>query len=233
MVRGDIYAIINSPFEVARAVLGAPDEWCDIMMLHINTKNCRIGGSSGTALALWIGAKAEQPLEEAHRVDFGFGVRARTPGYLQVRLAADEGPMGTRDYRIELEAVPLEDGRSFIHLGYAYGYGTFGRLAMQTYLATIGRNKVGFSLAGTQADEPPRHIAGLRGVVERNTMRYYLAIEAYLGAMSARPQARLEKRLRDWHAATERYPRQLHEMDAEEYLDMKRKEILRQRAAAG
>jgi hypothetical protein len=40
----------------------------------------------------------------------------------------------------------------------------------------------------------------------------------------------MEKRLRDWFAAAERYPRQLHEMEQDEYLDMKRKEHLRQQA---
>ena len=58
-------------------------------------------------------------------------------------------------------------------------------------------------------------------------MRYYLAIEAFLGAESAPPQERLEKRLRAWFAAIERYPRQLHEMERGEYLVMKRREYLR------
>jgi len=38
------------------------------------------------------------------------------------------------------------------------------------------------------------------------------------------------KRLREWFAAIERYPRQLHEMEQGEYLDMKRKEYLRQQS---
>jgi hypothetical protein len=103
---------------------------------------------------------------------------------------------------------------------------------MQAYLATIGRNKVGFTVVSTQPDGRILHIGGMRGVVERNTMRYYLAIEAFLGALSAPPQARLEKRLHDWFAAIERYPRQLHELEQSEYLDMKRKEYLRQQAEA-
>ena len=89
---------------------------------------------------------------------------------------------------------------------------------------------MGFTVTGTQADGQPLHIGGTRGVVERNTMRYYLAIEVFLGALSAPPQVRFEKRLRDWFAAAERYPRQLHEMEQGEYLDMKRKEHLRQQA---
>jgi len=69
-------------------------------------------------------------------------------------------------------------------------------------------------------------------VVERNTMRYYLAIESYLGALSAPPQTRLEKRLQDWFAASERYSRQLHEMERGEYLEMKRREYQRQQRGA-
>jgi hypothetical protein len=61
-------------------------------------------------------------------------------------------------------------------------------------------------------------------------MRYYLAIEAFLGAVSAPSQERLEKRLHEWFAAIERYPSQLHEMELGEYLDMKRKEYLRQQS---
>ena len=63
-------------------------------------------------------------------------------------------------------------------------------------------------------------------------MRYYLAIEAFLGSLSAPAGARVEKSLRDWFAASERYPRQLHEMEQGEYLAMKRKEYLRQQVEA-
>ena len=107
-----------------------------------------------------------------------------------------------------------------------------GRVAMQAYLNTVGRNKVGFTVTGREADGAPRYIDGMRGVVERNTMRYYAAIEAYLGALSTPPQARVEKSMRDWFTAVEGYPRQLHEMERAEYLDMKRKEYSRQQAQA-
>ena len=55
-------------------------------------------------------------------------------------------------------------------------------------------------------------------------MRYYLAIEAYLGALSLPAAQQLDKRLNDWHSGVERYPVQLHELDRADYLDMKRKE---------
>jgi hypothetical protein len=75
------------------------------------------------------------------------------------------------------------------------------------------------------------YIDGMRGLIERNTMRYYLAIEAYLGALSAPAAAQLDKRLNDWYAAVERYPLQLHEISLQEYLEMKRREYVRQQAA--
>jgi len=230
-VTGDIHAIIDSPFEAASTVFGEPAGWCDIMSLPINNKACRVTrGSPRTVLSLWIGTKGGQSLTDASRVDFAYQLHARTAGYLRAALSAAEGPFGTHDYRIVLEAVPLENGRTFIHLAYSYGYGTFGQLAVQTYLATTGRSKAGFTVVGAQPGGEQLFIGGLRGVAERNTMRYYLAIEAVLGALSTSPSERFEKRIREWYAATERYPRQLHDMELGEYLDTKRRENLRQQA---
>lgn len=101
---------------------------------------------------------------------------------------------------------------------------------MQGYLATIGRKKVGFSIVDHKPDGTPIYINNIRGVVERNAMRYYLAIEAYLGAVHLPPAEQPEKRLRDWFTAIEHYPQQLHEMERDEYLSMKRLELSRQRA---
>ena len=80
---------------------------------------------------------------------------------------------------------------------------------------------------GSKTNGQPIYVGSMRGAVERNTMRYYLAIEAYLGALSAPPQEQLEKRLRDWYAGSERYPVQLHELERDQYLAMKRKEVRR------
>ena len=103
-----------------------------------------------------------------------------------------------------------------------------GKLALQTYLGTAGRNKVGFSVVQRNAVGQPVLMGGVRGVVERNTMRYYLAINAYLAAERLPPQERQEARLLNWIVATERYPLQLQEVDRASYLTMKRAELLRQ-----
>jgi hypothetical protein len=230
-VSGEIYAFINHPFATAGTALNGADRWCAIMMLHINTKHCRAAADGGgSVLQVSIGKKVDQPVADAYRVNFAFRIVANTADFLKVTLYAEQGPLSTRDYRVTLEAIPGDNGGTFIHLTYSYGYGLGGRVAMQAYLATVGRGKVGFTVLGKQADGSPQFIGGMRGVVERNTMRYYLAIESYMGALAAPPHARLEKSLRDWFAAIERYPRQLHELEQNEYLEMKRKEHLRLQA---
>ncbi len=118
-----------------------------------------------------------------------------TPDFLAVRLNAEKGPLATSDYRILLEAAPADGEKTILHLAYSYAYGLTGRLAMQAYLVTGGLGKVGFTIVGTRADGQPEYIGGVRGVVERNTMRYFLAIDAYLGALAAAPPEQLEKRL--------------------------------------
>lgn len=232
-LKGDIYAVVGQPFGVVSPGLQGMAQWCDILILHLNVKNCQARGSgANSVLRLAVGRKFDQPLTDAYRVDFSYRVGASQPDYLQVQLNADDGPLGTRDYRIEIEAVPRDAKSSFVHLAYSYGYGLAARLAMQGYLATIGHDKIGFSITGHQANGDPIFITGMRGVVERNTMRYYLAIEAYLGANSLPPAQRAEQRLLDWFTAIERYPRQLHELEREQYLSMKRRELTRQRAMA-
>lgn len=57
---------------------------------------------------------------------------------------------------------------------------------------------------------------------------YYLAIDSFLGVAGMAPPAQPEKRLESWFTAVERYPRQLHEMDRDAYLEMKRAEYVRQ-----
>jgi hypothetical protein len=69
------------------------------------------------------------------------------------------------------------------------------------------------------------NIAGMRGLVERNTMRYFLAVEAYLGVPASPDQGHFEMRLRRWFDATELHARQLHEVDRQTFLDIKRREL--------
>jgi 1-acyl-sn-glycerol-3-phosphate acyltransferase len=228
--QGDIYALLDHPFARVSATLTKAGNWCDILILHLNVKYCR---GAGTTLDVRIGRKLEQPLGSASQLVFAWRAVAATGEYLDVELDAPSGPFGTRDYRILVEAVGIDAGHTFLHLGYAFGYGALGQMAMSSYLATMGRDKVGFTATGsTVAGQKPQYVGGTRGLAERNTMRYYLAIDAYLDALAAPAPEQLERRLEQWFAATEKYPDQLHEVDRASYLDMKRHEVRRQQDGA-
>jgi hypothetical protein len=227
-MKGDIYAELASPFAAINKALNDPMHWCDVMLIHINTKECRVSAANAsTALALGIVRKYDQPLDQAFRLVFAYQLVAATPDYLEVELRSAGGPLGTSNYRILLQATSLPGGRSFLHFSYSYDSNPLTRLATQAYLATFGRGKVGFTITGRQQDGAPDYIGGMRGLMERNAMRYFLAIDAYLGASAAMPQEQFEKRLEYWFSAVERYPRQLHEVDRATYLDLKRSDYQR------
>jgi hypothetical protein len=215
-LQGDVYAVLDHPFEKVRDALADPDKWCDIMLLPFNTKACN---ASGNQLAVRIGRKPDQPVEQAYPLAFHFRKVAASTDFLQARLSAAEGPFGTRDYRITAQAVPLDNGKTFMHMRYAYGFGGMGRFAMQAYLATAGADKVGFTSDG------------VRGAVERNAMRYYLAIDAFLDTMHLPAEQQVERRINTWFSGTERYPRQLREMDRGTYVQLKRQDYGRQQTA--
>lgn len=228
-LKGEIYAVVDYPFTAVNVALNNPAHWCDVLILHMNVKYCHASSNkAGTVLTVDLGRKYDQPLADAYRAEFNYRGVITTPDYFAVELNAENGPLSTRDYRIWLEATPLKNGRTFLHFTYAYAFGLTGRLAMQGYLATIGRDKVGFTVTGKQPNGQPIFIQGVRGVVERNTMRYYLAIDAYLAALATPPKDQLEKRLQSWYNATDQYARQLHEVERDDYFEMKRKEYQRQ-----
>jgi hypothetical protein len=226
-LRGDVYTVVDHPFATVKQALQVNDHWCDILILHLNVKRCR-SGPDGKSIHLNVGRKFDQALEDAYLLEFDWQLSAATADYFAVHLNADEGPLSTKNYRIQVEAIPLDAKRSLIHMSYAYGYGFAARMAIQTYLTTIGRNKVGFSITGRNAEGKPVYIGGVLGLLERNTMRYYLAIDAYLVAYSLPPAEQFERRIQEWCASTERYAAQLHEMEQNAYLEMKRKEMRRQ-----
>jgi hypothetical protein len=216
---GEVYAQVDTPFAQLEQALVGTDHWCAILILHLNVKRC---SAQPRGLDMALGRKYDQPADEAYRLHFDYHLASAAPGYLEAGLTAAEGPLGTHDYHIAVEAEPLDASHSILHMSYEYAVGLAGRIATRAYLATAGAAKVGFSADGLGADGRPRYVGGVRGLIERNTMRYYLAIEAY--AAAPRPD-QVEQRLAAWFDATERYARQLREVDKPQYLAMKREEV--------
>ena len=63
-------------------------------------------------------------------------------------------------------------------------------------------------------------------------MRYVLALRSHLATLQLPAGQRLDARLQMWFSATEKYPRQLHEVERDDYLRMKRNEFRRLAEAA-
>ncbi|HEX5539431.1 MAG TPA: hypothetical protein VFX01_06550, partial [Methylophilaceae bacterium] len=72
-VMGDIYARLDYPFAKVKTALNDPQQgpanWCDVLLLHLNTKGCHASSNDdGTLLIMHIGSKDEQALDDAYPV---------------------------------------------------------------------------------------------------------------------------------------------------------------------
>ncbi len=222
-VAAEVAGILDHPFDAVARLLASPGGWCEVASLHLNTKACVHGDWAGeTILRLYSGRKYYEPPEDAFPLDYRFAPGPVAEGSYRVTLSAPEGPLGTRDHRIEVEAVRA-GARTAVRFVCSYRPSARSRLATALYLATLGRAKVGFSSDGREEGGEPVPVRGLRGVVERNAVRYYLALEAFLETGGVPEADRFEAMLGTWFDLADRHP-PLRELPREEYLAGKRRE---------
>jgi hypothetical protein len=218
----DVYGIFDYPFSSIVSALNVPATWCDIVTLHPNVKACTQSERSGDwLLTFYLGRKFYQPPEDANLVVYRYRNVMQQQGYLDIVLTADVGPMGTDDHRMMFEALPLDGGKTFVHVSYSYRDTVALRLAEKLYFTTLGRNKAGFTVTGRDSNDKPILIGGPRGAVERNAVRYYLAIQAYMSTLSCSEESRLRMRLSKWYDLTIPFRRQLFDLEKAEYLMIK------------
>jgi len=221
----DIYGTIKYPFDIVKNELQEPTNWCDIVLLHSNVRASTYKKVNDTwLLTLYNVKKFQDPLKDAYKMNFEYRVIAQQIGFFAISLAAREGIFSTKDHQFRLEAIPLDQDRTFIHLRYSYSYSSFGYLLMKSYFSIFGGGRIGFSVIDTDSDGNPVYVGGLRGAVEGNVLRYYLTILAYMDTLKIPVEQRLEKRMSQWYDLTARYKRQLFEMEKEEYLTYKRQD---------
>lgn len=219
-LEGTVHARVERPFNEVRQALGDASHWCELLLLMPNIADCRVQ-DGGTRLVVGLVRRVDTGAEAAMPLELSFTREAQSDG-LKVDLQARRGPVGTRDYRIGIAAIPVAPGQTFLRLRYAYRYGVTARLLAKAYLAGPGGDKAGFSRAGVDERGAPRYVDGLRGAVERNALRCYLAIDAHVVTLAAPAPARFEVSLRHWMAAIRPYP-QLQEEDIDRYVSAKRR----------
>ena len=111
-ISGDIYSVVNYPYSTVRTALDTPTEWCEVLMLHLNIKYCRALGKN--KVEVYAGTKKPQPLKNAYKMTYNFKPVINDDRYMQIIMDAKSGPVGTSDYYMMMEAIPLKDNRTFI-----------------------------------------------------------------------------------------------------------------------
>ena len=226
--RGEVYALLYKPFSQVKNALTQAANWCDITSLHLNIKACTyLKQENHCHVSIYSGRKFYEAVQDTYQLNYTFTTKNQRSDYFITHLSAPNGPLGTHSYDIDLEAMPISDEISFVHFSYEYAYGFWANLATSTYLATLGSDKIGFSITGLDEKNQPVYINGVRGIIERNAVRYFFAIKAYLET------SQLQPRLSLWFDLTEQFPDQLHEMSKQEYLDYKHREHLQQQQLQG
>jgi hypothetical protein len=215
-LKGEVHGVLDQPLATISAALEKPARWCEMLMLHLNNRGCK-ADEARQELVLSVVRRYDIPPEQAFQLPFRVHVASAMPDYFDAKLTSGKGPFGTRNYVISLQGIPLANGKSFVRFSYSYEQSSATRVATQSYLSTFGRGKVGFTVVGKLPSGEPELVGGMRGLIERNGMRYFLAVDAY----SAAPDD-LEKRLGQWHAATRKFPRQLQDASEADYLKFKR-----------
>ena len=90
-VQGAAYAVLDHSFAQVRDGLRGPRQWCPVLILHLNVKDCR-AAPGGDGLALFLGRKRPEPPQDAQRLDFAYQAVADAPDFMETDLRADRGP---------------------------------------------------------------------------------------------------------------------------------------------
>ena len=214
----------------ASVALEDPRSWCELMFLHLNVKACVYGGDPEDQwVRLYMGRKFYQPPKKAEQIELKFKAGNTDGGVSWAELTADEGPYGTSDYYIGLFAIKAEGG-TYAELRSSQKAGGAVQTAQKVYFNTLARKKVGFSVTGTDEEGNPEFVRGQQAMLERNIVRYLLALRAYMLTHHLEGFDGMFKRADMWFDATERYPEQLREVEKDDYLEAKRKEHENQEA---
>lgn len=230
VVHVDVYGIFDYSFSSVVNMLKVPANWCDIVSLHQNVKACTHRDLPDPQLTFYIGKKTYQSPEDVRQVIYQYRIVALQESYLDIVLSASAGPFGTKDHKMRFEALPLKGGKTFVHVSYEYRDSVALRLAAKAYFATFGLSKVGFTVTAQDRSGNPVYIGGPRGSIERNAVRYYLAIQAFMNTVSYPEEKRFGKSIRTWYDLTDRYRTQLFELEKENYLRIKTMEHKNQAA---
>lgn len=227
VLKGEAYGLIHNPeinFALLRKTFTNHQNWCEFVSLHLNVKACTYHQNTGKKyLKFYVGRKYYEEPDNVYQVQYRFRVLSSTDNYFKVVLNAPRGPSGTRNYLMQVEAMKL-NGKVLFRIISSYTSSRRSRFGTSIYLNTSGSKKIGFSVTGVDPQGKPVYVRGIKGIIERNVVRYYLAGKTLIAMRHEPKKDRYEKSLRYWFRETEKYSKQLHEMDLKKYLQVKLEE---------
>ncbi len=223
-------ALIVDGIEIDEAseTLTGPGAWCEVLFLHLNVKSCVYGMSEdGRWLRMYMGRKFYQDPKKAKQIELQFDSGITDDNVSWVTLTADEGPFNTSDYYVGLFAIDAENG-TYAQIRSSQKTGGAATAAVNLYFNTLARNKVGFSVVGTDSKGNPKYSVGSQAALERNVVRYLLALRIFMQTHTVDGAEGMRTRTELWYDATDRYAEQLYEVDRDDYLRDKEKEYRHQ-----
>lgn len=227
----DILAVVARPAAAAKALLGSARGWCEFALLHHNVKACvEEPAAEGGRMVIHVGTKHFQPVELSRPQRYVLRVEGGGGEPLSVRLSPVSAQPEESSGPALVEAVDLDEGRTGVRVRYRETLGAGTRLLAAGYFATLGRDKIGFSTTGVDAEGRTVYVGGLAGAIERNIVRHFFALDTVLEAKAGGAADSPEQRLSRWFALAARHALQLHEMDWEEYRDIKLRELAQSEA---
>ena len=225
----DVFGVINQPFQRVAASLAAPRSVCEFLLLNLNVKACTYKGIGDAAsLKIYVAGKGYTPPYRSLSIEPLHQVSKRSPDYMAMALDAQKGIMGSSNYHVLTEVAPYQQ-RTLVRVSSSYQGSRISNMATQAYLRTFARDKIGFSVTGFDTQGKPVYIKGLQAVIERNVVRSYMALQAYLEHSQKRNRPeQFEQRIHRWYDLTETYAMQLREVERERYFYNKRREYRNQ-----
>lgn len=221
----EVFGVIDQPFSQVAAALSSPGSVCNFLLLNMNVKSCVHQESGrGTSLTIYVAGKSYAPPYRTITIEPIHQVARRSADYMAMTLKAKKGLMDSSDYQVLGQAVPYR-GKTLLRLSSTYRGSRVTRLMTQTYLKTLGREKIGFTVVNRDKKGAPVYVRGLQGLIERGVVRSYFALQVQLENSGSEG---FEQRIQRWYDLTEVHSRQLRDIDREEYLHNKRREYRNQ-----
>lgn len=227
-LRVNVFGLVNYSYAQVADVLASPAAMCDFLILNMNVKACTyLPGKQRADMVIYVAGKKYASLYRTLQIEPYFELQKRDKNYLRVLMASHRGSWGMKEYSVLVEASPYKN-KTLVRFTSNYEASRINKAATTAYLKTFARKKVGFTVIGKNQQGQPEYVRGMQGVIERNAVRSYLALQAYLGTANTPSKQRFESRLRRWFDLTDVYTRQLHEMHWQPYLRNKRREYQNQ-----